>query len=66
MTTWLKHRAWEKIHQDKVWLETVSMVLEGKPIRVGRVEIDHSLEGPGYTNPCLTPEEFAKKYPEKW
>ena len=66
MTTWLKHKAWEKIHQDQVWRETVSMVLEGKPIGISRVEIDPSREGPGDTNPCLTSEEFAKKHQEKW
>ena len=36
MTRWLKHRAWEKIHQDQVWKKVVSSVFDDKPIRVGR------------------------------
>lgn len=36
MTSWLKHRAWEKIHQDQVWKKVVSSVFDDKLIRVGR------------------------------
>jgi len=65
MTTWLKHLAWEKADN-----EQFQRALDQREIAyrlvVGRVEIDPSREDPGYTNPCLTPEEFAKKYPDKW